>query len=304
MNEIIDNTANCPKCAVDVETLIAPVFEPVLSTSQLLVDGQTTVSITNTGTSLDFNGGNIRFGSTATMTVAFDFPVNIRLSSTTALNTGLTASGTTNGTDWDYDNSNAGVIVSGQTFDIPTQIGSNAFGVITSDGVTELVLSGRAFESYFVEVMALQPHYLTTTECKSVCEILADHQAQIDLLGSSTQSNTRVIYSEEYFAKSTDGLTQSGNRGLTVARSSTGVWTATLATAHPDGVDYHPSIQVEEQDGAGNRDGIDPHIIQGSVSATGFKFMLTTGDNGTGADGYVDTPFTIGIDSPVTVLAP
>ena len=115
-----------------------------------------------------------------------------------------------------------------------------------------------------------------------------------------------IIYSEEYFARSANGQIQSASRGgkILINRTAIGRWSAVLTTPHPEGVNYHPSFQPEEQSDAGHRDGIDMHIVQGTLTAAGFDFMLTTGDNGTAADAYVDAPFTIGIDSPVTVMAP
>lgn len=119
--------------------------------------------------------------------------------------------------------------------------------------------------------------------------------------GSGTSTPvTRVIYSEEYFAKTVNGTTQSSNRNLTITRTAQGRWTVVLSTPHPEGINYHPSITVEEQ--LANRDSVDVHVIQGTQTATGFDIMLSTGDNGGAADTLVDTPFTISIDSPVTVL--
>jgi hypothetical protein len=114
-------------------------------------------------------------------------------------------------------------------------------------------------------------------------------------------STTVEIYSEEYFAKTLNGTTQSSSRNMTITRTAVGRWTVSLAIAHPEGINYHPSVQVEEQ--SANRDGIFAHIVQGSLTATGFNLELYTGDNGGTEDVYVDTPFTIGIDSPVTVIA-
>ena len=113
-------------------------------------------------------------------------------------------------------------------------------------------------------------------------------------------TTTSVIRSEEYFASTADGATQSATRQLTITRSAVGQWSAVLSPAHVDGVDYHVSFTGEEQ--SANRDAPDFTIVQGSKTATGFDFQITTGDNGGTADVYIDTPFTIGIDAPVTVL--
>lgn len=114
----------------------------------------------------------------------------------------------------------------------------------------------------------------------------------------STASAT--IRSEEYFAASADGAAQSANRQLTLSRSAVGQWRAVLSPAHPDGIDYHVSFTAEEQ--GSNRDTPDLTIVQGSKTASGFDFQITTGDNGGVADVYIDTPFTIGIDAPVSVI--
>ena len=135
------------------------------------------------------------------------------------------------------------------------------------------------------------------------CDITENLQEQINILNGATgtlNTATATIYSEEYFGKSSNGVVQNGGRNMDLDRTGTGLWTVTITPPHPDGVDYHPSIQVEEQ--ANNRDAVDAHVIQGTQTANGFDMMLTTGDNGTGADTLVNTPFTIGIDSPVTVV--
>lgn len=111
---------------------------------------------------------------------------------------------------------------------------------------------------------------------------------------------TRVIYSEEYFARSLNGLTQLAARNATITRTAAGQWTVALATAHPDGVNYHVSLTAEEQ--SANRDTPDITVVQGTQTATGFQIQITTGDNGTSADAYIDTPWSFGIDAPVTVL--
>lgn len=109
----------------------------------------------------------------------------------------------------------------------------------------------------------------------------------------------RVVYHEEYFASSENGTTQGGARNMSITRNSTGFWTAILNTPHADGVNYHVSLTAEEQ--ANFRDGMDIHVVQGTKTANGFDFMITAGDNGARADGYVDTPFTLSINAPITI---
>ena len=122
------------------------------------------------------------------------------------------------------------------------------------------------------------------------------------IAGSSSDSGTpRVIYSEEYFARSANGTTQSSARNMTVTQNANNTWTATLTPPHPDGVNYHPSITPEEQ--FANRDGVIAQVVQGTLTASGFDFMLITGDNGGSQDLVVtNTPYTVSIDAPVTVI--
>lgn len=118
----------------------------------------------------------------------------------------------------------------------------------------------------------------------------------------SISGTPKIIYSEEYFARSINGSTQSSSRNMTITKAANNIWTAVLSSAHPDGVNYHPSITPEEQ--FANRDGVIAQVVQGTQTANGFDFMLLTGDNGLNPDDInVVAPFTIGIDSPVTVLA-
>lgn len=113
---------------------------------------------------------------------------------------------------------------------------------------------------------------------------------------------TATMYSEEYFGQSTNGTTSpaGNNRNITMTRTAGGRWTVAFATAHPDGVNYHVSLTAEEQSNL--RDTPDMTIVQGSKTANGFSIQITTGDNGGTADSYIDTPFTVSIAAPVTVV--
>lgn len=113
-------------------------------------------------------------------------------------------------------------------------------------------------------------------------------------------TTTAVIRSEEYFAMSTNGTTQASVRQMSISRTAVGRWNVTLSPPHPDGLNYHPSFTAEEQ--SSNRDTPDITIVQGTRSSSGFEIQITTGDNGGAADVYIDTPFSIGINSPITVL--
>ena len=113
-------------------------------------------------------------------------------------------------------------------------------------------------------------------------------------------TSKRTVYSEEYYAATADGLIQSGSRNVTMTRTAVGQWDVVMASAHPDGIDYHVSFEAEEQ--STNRDAPDLTIVQGSKTASTFMVQVTTGDNGGTADVYIDTPFTLAIDAPVEVV--
>lgn len=84
-------------------------------------------------------------------------------------------------------------------------------------------------------------------------------------------------------------------------RTAVGRWTVTMPTAHPDGVNFHPTVIAEEQ--GVNRDTPDITIVQGTQNnSTTFDIQITTGDNGGAADTYVDAPWSVGITRPITVL--
>ena len=114
------------------------------------------------------------------------------------------------------------------------------------------------------------------------------------------QVNVQPIYHENYAGGSANGTTQAWIRNLILTRTAVGRWNATFSGAHPDGNEYHPTITAEEQ--SGNRDTPDITVVQGSKTAAGFQLQITTGDNGAGADIYVDTPFTVGVDAPQNVV--
>ncbi len=111
---------------------------------------------------------------------------------------------------------------------------------------------------------------------------------------------SKQVYVGTYAARSANGATQSFSRDATITRTAQGRWRVVFAADHPDGVDYHPSLSVEEQ--ADNRDGVDIQIVQGSQTENGFEVMLTTGDNGGSADTYVDAPWSFEVTAPVTVV--
>jgi len=106
-------------------------------------------------------------------------------------------------------------------------------------------------------------------------------QVTREVCETEQETETKTIYSEEYYASSDDGLTQTSARQLTIGRGDVGQWKQSAL-----------------------RDTPDITIVQGTKSASGFGFQITTGDNGGTEDVYIDTPFTIGIDAPVVVVVP
>lgn len=112
----------------------------------------------------------------------------------------------------------------------------------------------------------------------------------------------QTIKASVYEGGSDNGTTQSWNDGVTLTRTALGRWTATFDTPHPNGTNYHPTLTSQEQ--SGNRDVPDITIVQGSKTANGFQYQITTGDNGGTADAYVDTPHTIGVTAPIDLLMP
>jgi hypothetical protein len=123
-----------------------------------------------------------------------------------------------------------------------------------------------------------------------------------DVVDDCISAATVTIYHENYFGYSTNGTTQATARNMTMTRTSTGQWNVVFATAHPDGARYHPSVTAEEQSNI--RDTPLITVVQGSQTANGFRLQIVTGDNGGSADGYVDTPFSVGVCAPISVLAP
>lgn len=113
-------------------------------------------------------------------------------------------------------------------------------------------------------------------------------------------ATTQTIYQDAYFGRSANGTTSSSTRGLTLTRTAVGRWTVVFTTAHPDGAEYNPSFTAEEQ--AANRDTPYITVVQGTQNAGGFQLQIVTGDNGATADAYVDTPFSLSVSSPITVV--
>ena len=111
-----------------------------------------------------------------------------------------------------------------------------------------------------------------------------------------------VIRTEAHFGSSEDGTTVATTRNLEMRRTAAGQWQVRFPSPHPDGVAYFAGFTAHEEEA--NRDAPDITIVQGSKNANGFDLQITTGDNGTGADPYVDTPFDVKVNGPITVLTP
>ena len=97
-----------------------------------------------------------------------------------------------------------------------------------------------------------------------------------------------------------DGTAQVIN-GATVTRADVGRYDITLDTPLPNG-NYEVFTQAHEEDDNANRDGVDSLVVQGSQSGAGFRIMCTTGDNGGGADPYVDAPFSFEVNARLNVV--
>lgn len=119
-------------------------------------------------------------------------------------------------------------------------------------------------------------------------------------ISATAAGPTLAVWSDSRAAGSDNGTTQGWSRGATIARTGAGRWTVTFATAHPDGTSYHVSTICEEQSNL--RDTPDLTIVQGSKTANGFQIQITTGDNGGGADTYVDTPWSFSVSESVNVI--
>jgi hypothetical protein len=89
-------------------------------------------------------------------------------------------------------------------------------------------------------------------------------------------------------------------RGATMTRLAVGLWRITFGSPHPDGDEYNPVLTSEEE--SNFRDTPDITVVEGTLSATGFDYQITTGDNGAGADVYVDTPHSWSVFKPVDVI--
>lgn len=107
-----------------------------------------------------------------------------------------------------------------------------------------------------------------------------------------------VIY-PEYYAAGASGTAQLWSRNMTIARLGVGRWRATFTNPHPDGVNYHPTLTVSEP--LNRRDARDIQVVDGTKAATGFDYMITTGDNGGAADALQDNPHSVGVTAPVSV---
>lgn len=109
------------------------------------------------------------------------------------------------------------------------------------------------------------------------------------------------ILHERYRGRSATGTTVQHAVNSTMTRTAVGRWQVRFTGGtHPNGESYTPSVTAEEQ--SANRDTPDITIVQGTQNASGFDIQITTGDNGGAADGYVDTPWSWGVESPLSVV--
>lgn len=78
-----------------------------------------------------------------------------------------------------------------------------------------------------------------------------------------------------------------------------GHWRVEFDTPHPDGTAYVISLQ---QTVDGQRDAVDPAPVEGTITASGFEFYTTTGDNGGTADALVQEGWYYSVDAPVDLV--
>lgn len=118
---------------------------------------------------------------------------------------------------------------------------------------------------------------------------------------TSLNVSTQLILHERYRGRSATGTTVQHAVDSTMTRTAVGRWQVRFTGGtHPNGESYTPHLTAEEQDA--NRDTPDITIVQGSQNASGFDIQITTGDNGGTADAYVDTPWSWGVEAPITVV--
>lgn len=96
-----------------------------------------------------------------------------------------------------------------------------------------------------------------------------------------------VVWAE---GRSVDGKVKSFSRRSELTRQAQGRWTVAFDQLHPEGVDYGVSIMSEEQSNL--RDLPSPTVVQGTQTDSGFKIQMTKDDHSSGADNYVNAPFT------------
>jgi len=99
--------------------------------------------------------------------------------------------------------------------------------------------------------------------------------------------------------RSQNGVSVSYARNCTVTRVATGLWNVAFATPHPLGVNYHPSLVVEEQ--ADIADPATAVVVQGTQLATGFQVRLYVRDNVGIKDIPTNVPWSFEASVPVNL---
>lgn len=139
-----------------------------------------------------------------------------------------------------------------------------------------------------------------TTGTTSV-SISGGNTVSIQHPASSLNITTQIILVEQYRGRSSNGTTVQHVVSATMTRTAVGRWQVRFTGGtHPNGESYTVETQAEEQSNL--RDTPDITVVQGTQNASGFDIQITTGDNGGAADVYVDTPWSWGVESPVTVV--
>ena len=106
-----------------------------------------------------------------------------------------------------------------------------------------------------------------------------------------------VIHAE---GRTKNALVQFYGVNAKMKRQAVGQWAVSFGSPHPLSDKYAIIASSEEQGKL--RDLPSVTIVQGSISSGGFKVQITTGDNSSTADTYVDTPWSFAVTGSKKVV--